>query len=297
LHPRRLIAHYRMSRLPLAPLLFLLACNGARSKAESTATRANEDAGDAAARADVGSDAGTEAALPSLRVATYNVNFGMAGDAATIALIRELDADLLFVQETNPKWVRALRRELGDEFPHMRFRKHSWPAGGLGVLSRHPLAEEQLIREQAGHFPAMRVVVESPIGAVQALNVHLDPPGLRARQDGWIRAYYRSQEVHLKEITAFAKRLDPDIPTLIAGDFNEDLRGKAVVWLLERGFALSIAEFVPTWRWQTERGTVKWQLDHLLFGPRLRVIDAGVVAGGNSDHQPIVATVAAATAP
>ena len=51
MNPRRLVAHYRMSRLPLAPLLFLVACNGARSKAESTATRTNEDASDTVAAA------------------------------------------------------------------------------------------------------------------------------------------------------------------------------------------------------------------------------------------------------
>lgn len=274
-----------------ALVLLAVACNGAPPKASPASTPETGPPTAAAPTKPAASDAGPRKDAPSIRVATYNVNFGMAGDRETIELIRSLDADLVFLQETNPEWTRSLRRELGEAFPHMKFRKHSWPAGGQAVLSRHPLGAEAWLKPPTGHFPAWRVLVESPLGTLQVLSVHLDPPSLSAKSQGWLQAYQRSQEVHLREVTSHADALDPDLPTLVVGDFNEDVSGKAIVWLRERGFAPAIDEFVPTWRWHTRRGTVRWQLDHVLCGPRLRIAKAEVVEGGNSDHQPIVAVV------
>ncbi|MCA9616405.1 MAG: endonuclease/exonuclease/phosphatase family protein, partial [Myxococcales bacterium] len=43
-----------------------------------------------------------------LRVATYNVNFGLAGEATTTDAITALEVDVLLLQETNAAWERAL---------------------------------------------------------------------------------------------------------------------------------------------------------------------------------------------
>ena len=63
-------------------------------------------------------------AAGQLTVASYNVNFGLTGDEAIIELIRDLEADVVFLQETHRGWERALRAELSSEFPHMAFRHH-----------------------------------------------------------------------------------------------------------------------------------------------------------------------------
>ncbi len=113
---------------------------------------------------------------PSVRVLTYNVNFGIAGDSATIAAIRDADADLVLLQETNAAWERALRASLSGELPQMIF-KNRGGAGGLAVLSRLPILEVELIAPAGeGWFPAVRIVVETAFGRVQALSVHLHPP-------------------------------------------------------------------------------------------------------------------------
>jgi len=284
-----------MARAPLSALLLLaVACNGTSPKASTSSVPESRAAREATAAARAPADAGAAAAPTGVRVATYNVNFGMAGDAETIELIRGLGADVVFLQEINQKWARAIRRELGDAFPHMKFRDHSWPAGGQAVLSRLPLGDEIWKQARDGHFPVWRVVIESPLGALQVLSVHLDPPSLRAKHNGWLAAYQDSQEVHVRELTAHLRHLAPAVPALVVGDFNEDVNGKAIAWLRERGFVPAIDEFVPTWEWRTRGGTVRWQLDHVLYGPGLRVLDAAVVDGGNSDHQPVVVTIAAA---
>jgi endonuclease/exonuclease/phosphatase (EEP) superfamily protein YafD len=255
----------------------------------------------------VGSSAGSTSAPPAepaavapvvveggeLTVASYNVNFGLAGDGPTIEAIRALGADVVFLQETHRGWERPLRDALADDYPHIEFRHHRTRPGGLAVLSKLAFDAGDVIAETAGSFPAWRVELDSEIGRVQVLNVHLYPPVLRYRPDGWWAAYFESQKTHLAEIKAFIAELDPELPAVVLGDFNEDAGGPAVKHLLAGGFVHALTERTPTWRWDTRFGTIHWELDHILLGPGLRAVAARVDTGGNSDHVPLVATIAA----
>ncbi len=110
----------------------------------------------------------------TLRVLTYNVNFGIPGDAATLGAIRDAHADLALLQETNAGWERALRGALAGDFPQMVFRNRG-DAGGLAVLSRLPFRIDFLAPPEDGWFPAARVIVETSFGTIQVLSVHLHP--------------------------------------------------------------------------------------------------------------------------
>ena len=60
-------------------------------------------------------------AANQMRVMSYNVNFGIAGDRSSIDAIANAKPDLVLLQETNEEWQRALVARLGAEFPHQRF--------------------------------------------------------------------------------------------------------------------------------------------------------------------------------
>ena len=229
---------------------------------------------------------------PGLLVMTYNVNFGTAGDPEILELIAGSGADLVLLQETTPRWEKALRQALARRYPYMAFLPSARRAGGLAFLSRHPLEPREAGRSPIGWFPAWRAIAHTPIGPVQLLNLHLRPPGT----DGgsYLRGYMTSQEDRLRETRAHLELVDPDLPTIIAGDFNEDSRGRSLRHLAERGFDGALERFRPfqhTWRWQTAMGTIRWQLDHILAGPRLEATDAWVLQGGGSDHLPVLARV------
>ncbi|HEY3357079.1 MAG TPA: endonuclease/exonuclease/phosphatase family protein [Polyangia bacterium] len=233
---------------------------------------------------------------PVLTVMTYNVNFGLAGDDSCIAAIRAAGPDLVLLQETTPAWEDALRRELGGTYPFAAFR-HAGGAGGLGVLSRHPFDERAYLPSPAGWFPAWLLVVRTPLGPLQVLNVHLRPPV----SDGGsvVSGYFSTRPVRQAEIAAYADRLDPGLPTLVAGDFNESRTGRAVGLLATRGLRSALPDFAPgaqTWRWPTSVGTVRSQLDHIVHDARLVPLDARVVDAGSSDHLPVVARFALAGA-
>jgi len=236
---------------------------------------------------------------PTLRVLSYNVNYGLAGDGSTVAAIRAADADLVVLQETTPAWEAVVRRELGAHYPHVDFL-HAPGAGGLAVLSRTPFRTEAVSPPpEGGWFPAWRVrLPETPIGPVRVIGVHLRPP----ISDGGsvVSGYLSTPAVREREIARHAEGLaQGEVPTLVVGDFNES-DGDAVRWLRERGFRSVLPEFHPglrTWRWQTSLGEITATLDHIAYDRRLVPLDARVIEAGRSDHLPIVATFARAPRP
>jgi endonuclease/exonuclease/phosphatase (EEP) superfamily protein YafD len=219
-------------------------------------------------------------------VLTYNVNYGIAGDRDTIAAIRDAAVDLALLQETNLAWERALRSALSTELPYMAFQNRGG-GGGIAVLSRVPLADVTFLKPTAaGWFPAVRVVVETPLGRVQALGVHLHPPV--SDTGSVIGGYFTTSGVRLEEIKAFFAKLAPGLPTLIAGDFNEDSDGDVTKFLLSRGMVSAVAPDQPTWRWSTGVGTIRKQLDHMMYDGRLEAVTGEVRTAGRSDHLPVI---------
>jgi endonuclease/exonuclease/phosphatase (EEP) superfamily protein YafD len=234
---------------------------------------------------------------PGLRLLTYNVNFGLAGDGETLAAVKDAHADLALLQETNADWERALRAELAGAYPEMHFQ-HRGGAGGLALLSRLPVLASEIIPPTGdGWFPAWRVVVDSVLGKLQALNVHLRPPV----SDGgsFVSGYFSTRAVRVHEIEALYARLRPGLPTLIAGDFNEEPDGRVTAYLAGKGMVSALQRHAPeepTWRWDTSVGTLRRQLDHIVHDDRLEVVSLEVRTAGRSDHLPVVA-VLRATAP
>ncbi len=217
---------------------------------------------------------------------TYNVNFGMAGDRATVNAIRKGKADVVFLQETTPRWERHLRRALRKVYPHILF-KHHGRAGGLAVLSKYPFKDADYIPAPTKWFPAWRVVVQTPIGPVQALNVHLRPP---IDKGSWVRGFFTTGGLRLSEMQHYVTFLAKELPTIILGDFNE-AKGGALDLLEDRKMRNALFDLKPntrTWHWPTRYGELTQALDHVYAGPRLEAVKARVMKAGRSDHYPVV---------
>jgi endonuclease/exonuclease/phosphatase (EEP) superfamily protein YafD len=224
-----------------------------------------------------------------LRVMSYNMNFGIAGDASSIEAIAAANADLVFLQETNEVWERAIVARLGARFPHHRFDPPvDWVAGGMGLLSRFPIVKLETLLAPKAPFFAWRAVIDSPLGRIQVFNLHLRPP----MSDGgsWVVGFFSTREDRLREIQYHLEALDPTLPALFVGDFNEEGNGKAVELLKDRGFADAIAEFQGerrTWEWPVGSMTLRFQLDHIMHDAHFVPVAATIVEAGRSDHKPI----------
>ncbi|MBN1771705.1 MAG: endonuclease/exonuclease/phosphatase family protein [Deltaproteobacteria bacterium] len=232
---------------------------------------------------------------PAMRVMTYNVNFGLGGDPEALAGVRAAGADVVFLQETNAEWEAAFRRDLGDVYPTMEFVERP-AAGGMGLLSRWPVREAEVLEPPpGGWFPAWRVVLATPLGPVQFLGLHLRPQ--ISDSGSVVSGYFTTGDERLAEIRAYLERLDPGLPTLLLGDFNETTGGDALEHLAGLGYRSALNEFDPgreTWHWTTSAGSISFQFDHLVHDARLEPLEVRVLQEGRSDHLPVLGVFVAA---
>ena len=87
------------------------------------------------------------------------------------------------------------------------------------------------------------------------------------------------------------------MPTIVAGDCNEDTRGVAVQWLVSPdggGLSSALAKWVsdetPTWRWKIPvLGVVKRRYDHIFHSSEFVSAGASIsdTSDTASDHFPV----------
>jgi vancomycin resistance protein VanJ len=229
----------------------------------------------------------------ALRVATYNLNFGLAGEATTTNAVLALEADVLLLQETSDAWREVLEPRLRDRFPYQHWiDAEVFPAGGIAIVSRHPMHDVIRSESAIGWFPALAATIDAPDGPVRMIDVHLKPPV--SSSGSLFLGYFSTPSERAREVRAHLDRLmRPRIPTVVAGDLNE-ARGGSVDVLAEAGFEDAVARHLgraATWRWRIGPLSLREQLDHLLVDERLEVASIAVLPIGESDHLPIVASV------
>ncbi|MBI5778239.1 MAG: endonuclease/exonuclease/phosphatase family protein [Planctomycetes bacterium] len=178
---------------------------------------------------------------PHVKVLTWNVNWGMSGAYKTLAVVRDAGADIVCLQETTSNWETLLRRELSSIYPHMSFR-HSGGAGGQAILAKKPFQEREYVLPEDAWFPGWICELETDIGLIQILSVHLHPQ-LNDRGSFTPSAYVTTKKVRLNEVQTLFPLLKKETPSLILGDFNEDEDDKASQWVAEQGFTDALYEF------------------------------------------------------
>ena len=167
-----------------------------------------------------------EAAAPppegALRIASYNVHKCVGTDkrfdpARIAAVIRELDADVLALQEADRRFGRRdglldtalLESETGLKMMPlaMAAQGHGWH--GNALLARNArLLDARRMRLPGGEpRGAVMVEMELPAGRLRVIGAHL----------GLLRRHRSQQVAALLEYLAEAD----DMPTVLLGDFNE----------------------------------------------------------------------------
>jgi len=220
----------------------------------------------------------------NISLLTYNVNYSFI-NPKVVNIIDSINADVVCLQETNAKWEEIIRNGLKDKYPHIQFR-HSGTAGGMATLSKYPIININYLKNTPGWFRAGHITIKKEQDTIQLLNVHLKAPLTGRGRIGW-NAYFKVDEVHIEELTQFIKELNPNLPTIILGDFNESDKGKTIKWLQNE---MSFQDALPlfdkrskTWRFIILRG----RYDHLFFNNQFSCSNAKVYKLGKSDHLPV----------
>jgi len=213
-------------------------------------------------------------------VVTYNLNYATANEPEpNLEILDRADADLVVLEECDEAWEKAIRGRFSERYPHVFFRPFDDdPPGGMAVLSRLPFELQATLPSPVGRYPAYLFTVDAPGGRVQLLAVHLRPYGIGASSR------------RVTELREYLAALDPTLPTIVAGDFNESGHASVAALLAEHGFRDALFDMDPnatTWHY----AFLRRQLDHIAHDDRLEPLDVKVLWGGDSDHVAVEAVV------
>ena len=229
---------------------------------------------------------GSDEVVSSLRVVTWNIQFGVEVAAAADALLQtdELySADIVLLQEMDELGTESIARTVGlnhvfaSSGVHTRTGRHF----GNAVLSKWPLRDPDVV--MLSHRSAVqgqdRIAVRATVSLggidVDACSVHTEVPSLsppkRRRQ--------------FEEIAAATERWVPD-RLIVGGDFNT-LTGRGAALVRQRMQRIG-ADHVSGGAGSTlRRGGKEFVLDHV-FARGLTPLGSGVVRGlSASDHRPL----------
>ena len=212
-------------------------------------------------------------------VVAANVRHDNRRIADAAGALRRLDADVLVVTELDPDVAEALR----DTRPHV-VADVRVGAFGSGVYSRFPLVDERTF--ELDGYPALRVDVAAPGGAVTVVAVHTLQP--LADVD-----VLRRQLRALDRLQVSIRREGREV--VLAGDFNATAQHRGFRRLLDHGLRDAHRErgrgWVRTWpadRWHPPFAA----LDHVLVSDGIAVEGVGSAPIPGSDHRAVTARLA-----
>ncbi len=226
----------------------------------------------------------------AVTVVSWNVNYGGVGADIVVDVLDGLDADVVVLQETTPEWEALLRGRLGQKYPGMAFH-HCCGAGGLAVFGKGAVDVD--VMPAVSWFPAAHAVVETALGPVQVLDVHLRPPfgDEGSMPQRIVSGAVVTPSIRETEMKTFLKSLEErGGAVVVAGDFNE-ASGGAVDAVRGAGFSSALDDAGvsdPTWHW--DGVPFRLRMDHVFYDDDLALVGARVVdVAGASDHFPVVA--------
>lgn len=254
-----------------------------------------------------GVSAGTEGDEVLFRVMTLNVLFSNNEGAAVERLVREEQPDVICLQELTPRIAADLEVRLQDTHPY-RVLAPEEGTTGVGVFSRYPLQDEGELpdpAEQAGRWRNGAHVMTVDVGGrpVKLLNIHAAPPPSDISHPHWFENFETVVQLREQELDLWMDWAgQQDEPLVAAGDFNLTDQNAGYRLVAAR---LNDAHRRAGWgwghTWQADRRGYAGlplpsrllRLDYVWYSDHWRAVDAHVGAwDGQSDHLPVVATLA-----
>ncbi|OYP31126.1 endonuclease/exonuclease/phosphatase family protein [Rhodopirellula sp. MGV] len=242
----------------------------------------------------------------SIRIATYNLNWANRRGDQVLDAIRVTSPDVICFQETTPQSETFLQKQLGDRYPHFHSVGHNgqYPAERFSFASRFELSDLAFTPPTADFFGFYSATVELPEDRIRLINVHLSPFVIH-RDVSLVDAMASvsaTERNHAIEVTAIAKAIPKDLPTVIAGDFNSLSTFCAPKRLRELGLTDAFASINedadthPTWSWPTRPVPLALRIDYIFHTPHFRTTHSSIEKRDGSDHSLVVATLEINTA-
>jgi endonuclease/exonuclease/phosphatase (EEP) superfamily protein YafD len=215
----------------------------------------------------------------SLRILVSNVLMENRRSETLLALIHEMDPDLVLAVETDGWWTEQLK-VLDRDFPH-RLKQPQGNHYGLNFFSKLELRS-----------PQVRFLLEDDIPSVRT--------GVRLRSGDWIEFYglhprppevQEDTETRDAEILIVGREIRADgRPSVVAGDLND------VAWSHTTRLFQRISGTLDPRRGRGTFNTFhahypifRWPLDHIFFEASFTLVRLARLPNIGSDHFPVFA--------
>lgn len=228
-----------------------------------------------------------------LRVATYNLNsYDVPATKTTTNTVKKLHADVVFFQEVTPSADRCLYANLKTTYRYNKYYPYC-KDGGLAIFSKYPFQQIDYFLPGGSKYPTWMVLLKTPYGPVQAVNLHLSPC---IDTDKSILTFGRqildTGQMRLNEIIQIMQHVSHHYDTILVGDFNENDTGAAVKATREAGYHDALLA-TPKCEY-TYSKVFLWmnfakRADRIFYYGCLHPERVQIASIGNSTHYPVIA--------
>ncbi|MFA7766334.1 endonuclease/exonuclease/phosphatase family protein [Streptomyces sp. NPDC048723] len=216
-----------------------------------------------------------------LTVVTHNVAAANTDVAGTVKMLIDSGADLIALEELEPKLLPEYERGLAAAYPH-----HVDGIAADGLWSKYPVTGSEIAKSPAGegNGTVFRSVVAAPKGEIAVYVGHLD--SVRVTFGNGFGAELRDSSI---AATSAALRAEPLERVLLMGDLNGSLTDRAFAPIAEQmTSAHEAAGSGFGFTWPTAFPAVR--IDHILSKGRLTPTDSWVLPADGSDHRAVAAS-------
>lgn len=198
--------------------------------------------------------------------------------AKLLALIKKRNPDIVFLVETDQKWLNAVK-ELREEYPyHIEIPQEN--TYGLLFYSKLPLKSEQINYLIDDDIPSIIADIEYDNQIVRIYGLHPTPPVPQENE------FSTDRDAEILMVGKMAKEYQK--PCLVMGDMND------VAWSYTTKLFLKTSELMDPRRgrgmystFNAKKLLLRWPLDHYFLSSHFRLVKMKVENAIDSDHFPI----------
>jgi len=206
---------------------------------------------------------------PAITIANYNLSASGEDHLATIDAIINEDADVISLQEVDPRWQQILHDALSNIYPHSSVVLNPENFQGIGVFSKTALSIIDTFYYE--DVPNLKFNVDLGGQDVSLLSAYIYP-------EFTTENYIRKQE----HLNAICSNLDPkQTPFITVGDFNE-VQWSGYIREFRRTCQLNDSRRFPTW--------VKRPTDHIFYSNHFECVGFKSITTENTSHLGISGT-------
>ncbi|HML24477.1 MAG TPA: endonuclease/exonuclease/phosphatase family protein [Aggregatilinea sp.] len=225
----------------------------------------------------------------TIKVATYNILSHFSDPDQVVAVIRDMDADVVGFEEVGPEHADRIQAELGEDYPYQVWYPQM-PVHGVGLISRYPILEEAPFSALPDSMRHLRAVIDTPGGPVTVFVAHPRPPhgllptgyddSLRDAELADLRVRVRTESGPVLMLCDCNMSDQSDAYQATARILHDSFRESG--WGLDFSYPNRLRDLAPGLR--IVRIDYVWHSDHFT------ALEARTwTSGGSSDHRPVVA--------